>query len=82
MLTNKYLPLDKEVARLSREFSDHKGSAVSKEVLQPLLEVRPEYIRACFDEIRRRYKSKEHFYEAALNLDKARLEQLRKKYLH
>lgn len=82
LLTNKYLPLDKEVTRLSREFFDHKGAAVSEEVLRPLLEVRPEYIRACFDEIRKRFKSKEHFYETALNLDKNKLEQLRKKYLH
>ena len=36
-----------------------------------MLEVRPEYIRACFDEIRKRYESKEHFYESALSPDSA-----------
>ena len=82
LLTNTYLPLDQEVARLSREFSDHQGPAVPEEILRPLLEVRPEYIRACFDEIRRRYASRQHFYEAALNLDNDKLARLRNRYLH
>jgi len=82
LLTNQYLPLDQEIERLSRAFSDHTGAAVSREVLRPMLEVRPEYIRACFDEIRKRYESKEHFYESALSLDQERIEQLRERYLH
>lgn len=82
LLTNEYLPIEEEVERLSREFSDHTGAAVSHEVLRPLLEVRPEYIAACFEEIKKRYKSKEHFFETALNLDEARLAQLRDRYLH
>ncbi|MBP6700560.1 MAG: tyrosine-protein phosphatase, partial [Halioglobus sp.] len=61
---------------------DHTGAKVSKEVLRPMLELRPEYIRACFDEIRKRYESREHFYESALRLDKARLDKLKDRYLH
>jgi protein-tyrosine phosphatase len=82
LLTNKYLALDEEVDRLSREFSDHTGAPVSKEVLRPLLEVRPEYLSACFQEISKRYQSKEHFFETALDLDEARLAMLRERYLH
>ncbi len=82
LLTNRFLPVEEEVERLSREFTDHTGAAVSKEVLRPMLEVRPEYIRACFEEIRRRYESKEHFFESALNLDEAKLAQLKERYLH
>ena len=82
LLTNKYLPVDEEVERLSKEFADHKGSPVSEEVLRPMLEVRPEYIRACFEEIKQRYESKEHFFETALNLDHATVELLRSRYLH
>jgi protein-tyrosine phosphatase len=82
LLTNKYLPLDKEVERLSREFSDQSGSAVSEQVLRPLLEVRPEYLLACFEEIRKRYDSREHFFETALNLDEAQVALLRERYLH
>lgn len=82
LLTNRYLPVDQEVTRLSRQFTDHTGGAVAEEVLRPLLELRPEYIRACFDEIRRRYDSREHFFEAALNLDEARRQQLKDRYLH
>ena len=82
LLTNKYLPVDEEVQRLSREFTDHAGASVPEHVLRPLLEVRPEYIRACFDEIRSRHQSKQHFYETALNLDDKKLAELRDRYLH
>ncbi len=82
LLTNRYLPVDEEVTRLSRQFTDHTGEAVSEEVLRPLLELRPEYIRACFDEIRRRYESREHFFEAALSLDEVRRKHLKDRYLH
>jgi protein-tyrosine phosphatase len=80
LLTNNYLPIDEEVERLSREFSDHTGSAVSEEVLRPLLEVRPEYLAACFEEIRKRYKSKQHFFETALKLDDSKVSLLRDRY--
>ena len=81
LLTNKYLPVDEEVERLSKQFTDHSGAGVSKDVLRPMLEVRPEYIRACFEEIRRRYEGKEHFFETALDLDKIKLSELRERYL-
>lgn len=82
LLTNRYLPIDEEIRRLSTEFTDQTGAAVSPEVLRPMLEVRPEYIRACFEEIRRRYESKDHFYEAALSLDDAKVRRLKDRYLH
>lgn len=82
LLTNNYLPVDSEVERFSREFLDQSGSAVSKSVLRSMLEVRPEYIRACFDEIKKRYDSKEHFYEAALRLDRSKVAHLKDRYLH
>ena len=81
LLTNNYLPLEKEIERLSSEFSDHEGASVSEEVLRPMLEVRPEYIRACFDEIKKRYKSKQHFYESALNLDSDKVAHLKGRFL-
>ena len=81
LLTNRYLPIDEEIARLSREFTDHSGAAASEEVLRPMLEVRPEYIRACFHEIRQRYQSRQHFYESALRLDDSKLAELKDRYL-
>jgi protein-tyrosine phosphatase len=81
LLTNRYLPIDKEIERLSREFTDHSGAAVSEHVLRPMLEVRPEYIRACFHEIRQRYQSKQHFYETALRLDHSKVGRLKDRYL-
>lgn len=82
LLTNECLPLDEDLERLSRQMTDNSGKAVDREALRPMLEVRPEYIRACFDEIRRRYRSKEHFFETALELDEKKIEQLRERYLH
>jgi protein-tyrosine phosphatase len=81
LLTNKYLPVEKEIERLSNAFSDPAGAPVSAEVLRPMIEVRPEYIRACFAEIRKRFASKEHFYKSALCLDDAKLEKLKNHYL-
>jgi protein-tyrosine phosphatase len=81
LLTNTYLPVEKEIERLSKEFSDQAGSAVSEELLRPMLEVRPEYIRACFEEIKKRYESKEHFYESALCLDNSKVAKLKDRYL-
>ncbi len=81
LLTNKYLPVDKEIERMSKEFSDHTGAAVSEDLLRPMLEVRPEYIRACFEEIRKRYESRQHFYESALSLDDTKVTQLKDRYL-
>lgn len=81
LLTNDYLPLDQEIERLSGELSDHTGAAVSEEILRPLLEVRPEYIAACFEEIKKRYESKEHFFETALDLDPEKIALLRERYL-
>lgn len=81
LLTNNYLPIEEEIERLSREVTDHTGAAVSEEVLRPMLEVRPEYIRACFEEIRKRYKSREHFFETALRLDEAKVADLKQRYL-
>jgi protein-tyrosine phosphatase len=81
LLTNTYLPVEKEIERLSKEFSDHSGSEVSEELLRPMLEVRPEYIRACFEEIKKRYESKEHFYESALSLDNSKVAKLKDRYL-
>ena len=82
LLTNRYLPVDEEVQRLAQLLKDPAGKALTEDVLRPLLEVRPEYLAACFEEIRARYESREHFYESALDLDEAKLARLRERYLH
>ena len=81
LLTNQYLPIEKELARLSNAFTDQAGSVVPEEVLRPMLEVRPEYINACFEEIKKRYESKEHFFESALNLNNTKVALLKDRYL-
>ncbi|MDZ7784827.1 MAG: tyrosine-protein phosphatase [Halioglobus sp.] len=80
LLTNECLPVDEELERLSR-LTDRSGRAVDQAALRPMLEVRPEYIQACFDEIRQRYRSREHFFETALELDDDKVARLRERYL-
>lgn len=82
LLTNKYLAIDEEVERLTTGFRDQTGQPLSEELVRPLLEVRPEYLAACFEEITARYASKEHFFETALDLDEQKLAVLRERYLH
>jgi protein-tyrosine phosphatase len=81
LLTNRYLPVDQEVERLSQQVTDEGGAPVPEEVLRPLLELRPDYIKACFEEIRRRYESKEHFFATALELDPDKVAMLKERYL-
>ena len=82
LLTNRYLPIDEEIEQLSSQFTDESGQALPEHVLRPMMEVRPEYIRACFEEIRRHFESKEHFYESALKLDPDAVARLKHRYLH
>jgi protein-tyrosine phosphatase len=81
LLTNRYLPIDEEIERLAGEFTDETGKPLSEKTLRPMVEVRPEYIRACFEEIRKHYESKDHFYQTALNLDSQEIASLKRRYL-
>jgi protein-tyrosine phosphatase len=81
LLTNQYLSVEKEMERLSNTFVDSRGFVVPDSVLHPMIEIRPEYIKACFEEIEHRYESKQHFYEAALGLDETMIERLKAIYL-
>ncbi|MEZ5573853.1 MAG: tyrosine-protein phosphatase [Halioglobus sp.] len=82
LLTNACLPLEKEMERLAAHVTDSSGGTLGYDVLRPMLEVRPEYILACFEEIRLRYNSKQHFYQTALGLDQEKIERLRENYLY
>ncbi len=81
LLTNQFLSIQKEMERLSNTFVDSRGFVVPDSVLHPLIEVRPEYIKACFEEIEHRYESKQHFYEEALGLEGPMIERLKEIYL-
>lgn len=81
LLTNQYLSVEKEMAKLSNTFVDSRGFVVPDSVLHPMIEVQPEYIKACFEEIEHRYESKQHFYQEALGLDETMIERLKAIYL-
>lgn len=82
LLTNRYLPIEEEIRQLSGQFRDESGEAVPESVLRPMMELRPEYIRACFEEIRRHFQSREHFYASALDLDEDKIARLKDRLLH
>jgi len=82
LLTNQYIPIEKEIDRISSAFTDESGDAIADSVLRPLVEIKASYIQACFDEINQRFPSKQAFYAEALNLDGSKLLQLRERYLH
>lgn len=82
LLTNRYLPIEEEIKQLSSQFKDESGEAVPEHVLRPMLELRPEYIHACFEEIRRHFATREHFYESALDLNKDKIASLKDRFLH
>ncbi|TDG15761.1 tyrosine-protein phosphatase [Seongchinamella unica] len=82
LLTNRYLPIEEELKQLSSQFRDESGEVVPEHVLRPLMEVRPDYIHACFEEIRRHFASREHFYESALDLDEDKIARLKDRFLH
>jgi protein-tyrosine phosphatase len=81
LLTNQYLSIEKEMEKLSNAFVDSRGFVVPDSALHPLVEIRPEYIKACFEEIAQRYESKQHFYEEALGLDETMVGRLKAIYL-
>ena len=81
LLTNQYLSIEKEMARLSNALVDSRGFVIPDSVLHPMIEIRAEYIKACFEEIEHRYESKRHFYEEALGLDETMIERLKTIYL-
>jgi protein-tyrosine phosphatase len=82
LLTNQYFPVDEELERLSKAFTDRSGKSIPEKIMRPLLEVHPDYIKACFHEIDQRYNSRQHFYQTALGLDKEKTETLRAQYLY
>lgn len=81
LLTNLSFPVDEELERLSKAFTDRSGKSVPEKIMRPLLEVHPDYIKACFHEIDQRYDSRQDFYQTALGLDEEKIEILRGRYL-
>ena len=81
LLTNDFLPIEAEMERLARVVKDETGASVPESVLRPLLELRPEYLLAAFDEVSKRYDSREHFHVSALRLDAAKIATLEQRLL-
>ena len=83
LLSNQYLPVEPELARLSKVFKSRAGDTkVSPETLRPMLEVREEYLLGAFDAIKTHYGSIPGFLREGLGLTESDLAQLRAGYLY
>lgn len=83
LLSNTYLPVDKELRRLARMFENpNSESKVALDTLRPMLEVREAYLRAAFDEIKQHYGSTEGFLSEGLSLTDNDIALLRAHYLY
>jgi protein-tyrosine phosphatase len=82
MLSNKYLPVEDEIAKMLNTYEDYFPSNIDRAVLRPMFEVRPEYIGAAFNAIDEAYGDTEAYLHQALGLSKEDIEQLKLKYLH
>lgn len=77
LLTDRYLPIDREMARLQEKYqwdgpSDH---------MRPILQVRREYFHAAFDAIRDNFGSVDEYLREALAVDDRARDELRARWL-
>lgn len=77
LLTDRYLPIDREMERLQQKYqwdgpSDH---------MRPILQVRREYFHAAFDAIRQQFGSVDVYLREALAVDDRARDELRARWL-
>jgi protein-tyrosine phosphatase len=77
LLTDRYLPIAVEMARLQEKY---QWSGPADHML-PILQVRPEYFYAAFDAIKEQFDSIDIYLRDALAVDAAMLKELRGRWL-
>ncbi len=78
MLSNTYLRAKNDAALAALAKS---GSPMKPEYLEAAMTVRPDYIKAAFDEVERRYGSFDNYIHQGLGLTEADIKALRARYL-
>jgi len=68
LLTKRYYPWEREIGRLKAKYFESAGANVNTALLMPMLEVRPEYLRAALGVIQDDYGSMNAYLEDALGI--------------
>ncbi|MEH6552141.1 MAG: tyrosine-protein phosphatase [Pseudomonadales bacterium] len=82
LLSNQYLPIDREVESMIERYRDQFPQNFDPAVLRPMYEVRPEYLSAAFEEIDEKFDSVEEYLDRHLALSAKDLEKLRREFLY
>jgi len=78
LLTHRYFPNEAEYAHFERDFG---GNYKSREVLEPLMTVRPEYLLAYFKTIDDNFASEADYFERAYGITPAQTEAIKSRHL-
>jgi len=76
LLSERYFPIEREMERVLRKYGGGDGSRLDPALMRPMMETRPEYIRAGLDAIRQDYGSLEAFLSQALGVGPAERREL------
>lgn len=77
LMTGQYLTLEKELRGLMRRY----GITVPETVVEPIIQVRPQYLRAAFDLIDTEYGNFSTYLKEGLNFDESAQQALKAKLL-
>ena len=79
LLSGRYFPIERELARVQRKYSGHSGRALDVDMMMPMMQARREYIEAALATIREDYGTLEHFLEQALGVGASARRELRER---
>lgn len=79
LLSGRYFPIQRELARMRRKFAGRSDPPLEAELLLPMMQTRPEYIGAAFDAIRSDYGTIDQFLAQALGIDTSARQLLRER---
>jgi protein-tyrosine phosphatase len=79
MLSDRYFPIERELERVLRKYGDEAGGNLNKDLIMPMMQVRPEYIRAALQAIEEEYGSAERYLAQMLGVGEAERRLLRER---
>lgn len=82
LLSNDYIPIDREVAAMRERYQDYFPVDLDASVIRPMFEVRPDYLQAAFEAIDEEYGGLLSYLEQALGLGAGHIERLRAEFLY
>ena len=80
LLSKRYYPYQREIARIRRKYGPHLGQDVDIERIMPMMETRESYIRSALDTIHAEFGDIETYLERALGIGAGERRLLRERY--